>query len=246
MQFGTIKNDDWCRKMPGLMLIEQEKILLNRWLGAMSQGVVLQIGGAPECDWVNGKHTTVIHATEVPYLFHSQTARVKSNFVRLPIAPNSVDAVLIPHVLAYLDNPLPVLQEACLALKPNGQLIILGLNKTSLWKCYSIFGFQQAFFKDQKFLPGKKIKDTLRRLGMRLAISQTVCFRPPIKNTQLAKHLNFLEMLGQFCFPALGAGLMIVAIKQVAGMTAIPALQAEQEKKWRASAVRQVSRNCHD
>ncbi|MCC5795385.1 MAG: class I SAM-dependent methyltransferase [Chromatiales bacterium] len=51
----------------------------------------------------------------------------------LAIASDSVDAVLLPHVLERTDNPHRLLREVDRILRPDGQVLVLGFNPLGLW-----------------------------------------------------------------------------------------------------------------
>jgi SAM-dependent methyltransferase len=52
---------------------------------------------------------------------------------QLPLANNSVDAVLLPHTLESADDPHVLLLEADRVLVGEGQLLVLGFNPHSAW-----------------------------------------------------------------------------------------------------------------
>jgi SAM-dependent methyltransferase len=52
---------------------------------------------------------------------------------QLPLAGSSIDAVLLPHVLEFADDPHALLLEADRVLVSEGQLLILGFNPRSAW-----------------------------------------------------------------------------------------------------------------
>lgn len=67
-----------------------------------------------------------------------------ANFEQLPIEAESIDAVLLHHVLEYSTNPHQLLREAARTIIPNGYLVIVGFNPTSLlalkkqwWRLFS-------------------------------------------------------------------------------------------------------------
>ena len=51
----------------------------------------------------------------------------------LPLAPESVDVIVMVHVLEFIAKPPVLLREVYQALAPGGQLIIVSLNPWSLW-----------------------------------------------------------------------------------------------------------------
>lgn len=51
----------------------------------------------------------------------------------LPIASDSIDAVLLPHVLETAADPHALLREVDRVLRPDGHLVVLGFNPLGLW-----------------------------------------------------------------------------------------------------------------
>jgi SAM-dependent methyltransferase len=51
----------------------------------------------------------------------------------LPIASDSIDAILLPHVLEAAEDPHALLREVDRVLRPDGHLVILGFNPMGLW-----------------------------------------------------------------------------------------------------------------
>ncbi|MDX1497898.1 MAG: methyltransferase domain-containing protein, partial [Salinisphaeraceae bacterium] len=52
---------------------------------------------------------------------------------QLPVASNSLDAVLLPHTLEFAQNPRTLLREVDRVLCQRGQVILLGFNPLSSW-----------------------------------------------------------------------------------------------------------------
>src|SRR6476661_8416921 len=58
---------------------------------------------------------------------------VALDFAELPFASQSLDLVVLPHVLEFAAEPHQVLREVERVLIPEGQVIICGFNPASLW-----------------------------------------------------------------------------------------------------------------
>ncbi len=65
--------------------------------------------------------------------FASKQVQVQAEPHQLPIASQSVDAVLLAHSLEVSANPHALLREVDRVLCTRGQVIIVGLNPMSLW-----------------------------------------------------------------------------------------------------------------
>jgi len=59
--------------------------------------------------------------------------------LQLPLASQSVDLVVLPHVLESHDHPHEVLRETERVLMPEGQVVISGFNTGSLWRLRQMF-----------------------------------------------------------------------------------------------------------
>lgn len=120
---------------------------------------------------------------------------VRADATALPVATESIDMLVLPHVLEFEDNPHQVLNEAARVLKPEGQMIVLGLNP---WSPKSLA--KQLMFRRDFGLKNRigcyRLMDWLAILkfesefsaGFGLSTSQTV-FRPDSLLTKSLAHL---------------------------------------------------------
>ena len=56
---------------------------------------------------------------------------IESDLHELPILSGSVDLVLLPHTLEFVENPRQLLAEACRIIKPEGLMVVMGFNPYS-------------------------------------------------------------------------------------------------------------------
>jgi len=66
-------------------------------------------------------------------------ASLAADPLQLPLASQSVDLVVLPHVLESHDHPHEVLRETERVLMPEGQVVISGFNTGSLWRLRQMF-----------------------------------------------------------------------------------------------------------
>lgn len=59
-------------------------------------------------------------------------ALIQSDFEALPFSPDSIDVIVMPHILESASHPQTILQETYQILIPEGHLIIIGINPFSL------------------------------------------------------------------------------------------------------------------
>ena len=58
---------------------------------------------------------------------------MRAHWHELPFDAQSIDLILLPHALEFIDNPHEVLREVDRVLRPEGRVLILGFNPWSLF-----------------------------------------------------------------------------------------------------------------
>jgi SAM-dependent methyltransferase len=127
----SVPIDDWLHSSRGEALRAAEALLLREALEDCFGWEMLQIGlWGGERELIAGGRTrrqTVISGTE------SRGADVVARLTQLPVASDSVDAVLLPHTLEFETDPYAVLREVDRVLTGEGKLLVLGFHPWSLW-----------------------------------------------------------------------------------------------------------------
>jgi SAM-dependent methyltransferase len=151
------------------------------------------------------------------------------DYAELPFASQSLDLVVLPHVLEFAAEPHHVLREVERVLIPEGQVIICGFNPVSLWGARQIFGrVTGAHFLPVhgEFISVPRLKDWLKLLNMEINRGHFGCYAPPCDTSKWLQRFGFLEKAGNRWWPYLGALYMVQAIKRVQGMRLVgPAWQ---------------------
>lgn len=186
-------------------ILSAEKTVLDRVLKNMRGNDLLQIGKSDDPAYSESARvlrTFYLDANVQPTQQHRSL--IQGHPDCLPIQSESIDIVLLVHQLDSAKNPLAILQEVHRVLRPNGRIVIMGFNRWSLWNC-----FHQTMRFHSEFFP-TKIKRLLNSLDFEVTLHETFCFWPPSQ---------FAEVLGQFCLPYAGAVSMLVATKNIPGVT---------------------------
>lgn len=161
------------------------------------------------------------------------------DFAELPFASQSLDLLVLPHVLEFAPEPHQVLREVERVLIPEGQVIICGFNPVSMWGLRQVAGrMTGAHFLPLhgEFISVPRLKDWLKLLNMEINRGHFGCYAPPCMTDKWLNRFAFLERAGNRWWPYLGALYIVQAIKRVKGMRLIgPAWQ-----KQRATAGRVV------
>jgi len=213
---------DWLsHETLGRHLLEAEAQLLTTLLTKQLGKHVVLLGVPQQLNLLNTSrlavHTLVSPLPAVP----DDEYHIESNLHELPILTGSIDLVIIPHTLEFIDRGRQLLNEACRVIKPEGLVVIVGFNPYSLW------GFAKNVFKSKQ-IPGNghfintyNVKNWLQLAEFQLESHSSILFNPPFANINWYKKLNFLESVGKMLFPKLGGVYLIVARAKVIPLTPI-------------------------
>ena len=184
-----------------------------------------------------GKHALLIgvpnqyallEATKVPchtllssFLAHEpQPGFVEGDLHELAIQTGSIDLVILPHTLEYVDNPHHLVQEACRVVKPEGLIVIMGFNPYSMCGFKRLMSGKRGAPWSSHFAHAYQVKHWLRLSDFQIE-RQTSCFsRPPIEYEKVFNKLEFLECVGDF-LNFFGGIYCITARAKVVPMTPI-------------------------
>lgn len=141
---------------------------------------------------------------------------------RLPMATDSLDAIILPHVLEYVPQPHEVLREVDRCLVPEGHVLILGFNPFGLWGLWRLLhGRRQHMPWMGHFISQTRLRDWLALLGFDTVACRPLLFRPPLQTFANTPRLEFLDRLAARGWPVPAAGYQLLARKRVVGMTPI-------------------------
>lgn len=146
------------------------------------------------------------------------------DYAELPFASQSLDLVVLPHVLEFAAEPHQVLREVERVLIPEGQVIVCGFNPASLWGARQVAGrLSGAHFlpRDGEFISLPRMKDWLKLLNMEVNRGHFGCYAPPCVTSKWLGRYAFMEKAGNRWWPYFGAVYMVQAIKRVKGMRLI-------------------------
>lgn len=209
-----MSSNNWFSHPPGSTLLFQEIAALERVFETRRGTDLLQIGGPDDLRLI--KNAKVFRSFLLDDKHHAHPVKpfIRSQLEALPIQSESMDIVLLMHVLETTKHPGTVLQEAYRVLRPNGLLIVLGWNPFGVWRL-----FQQRIPHHNRYYAASKIKRYLRKARFEVTSHDTICFRPPVQNEALAEKYQWLETVGQLLMPYAGAVYLLTATKNMSGVT---------------------------
>jgi len=151
----------------------------------------------------------------------------------LPFESNSLDLLVLPHTLEFAPDPHHRLREAYRVLRPEGRLIVLGLNPASLWGLRQRIG-RRFLPRAGTFLGYWRGRDWFKLLGLDVVEARFGAWRLPLQRE--ADHEGWIERLGATWWPVFGAVYYLQGVKRVHGMRLI-GLARNNGKRRHAPAV---------
>lgn len=198
----------------------------------------LQIG-LPQCDFLRMNRIPLRQTVA-----EHGGAAVCCDFTALPFASNSIDLIVLPHVLEFSDDPHQILREVERVLIPEGQVLILGFNPISLWGMRRLCGRAAEFPWNGHYLSQVRVRDWLQLLGCEVARSTYGCYLPPVDQPQWLKRWHFMEHAGRRWWQISGGVYMLRAVKRTHAMRLITP-KWKQTKPGRAKALTPIANKEH-
>jgi SAM-dependent methyltransferase len=144
---------------------------------------------------------------------------LRSDPMQLPIASQSIDLLVLPHVLEFCARPHAILREAERVLMPEGSVVISGFNPLSLWGAARALGWERRHYPGcGRFIGLLRLKDWLAMLGFELNGGRFGCYAPPFSQRRWLERFGFMEKAGERWWPICGSVYVVRAVKRVAGM----------------------------
>lgn len=157
-----------------------------------------------------------------------QLEYLRGSAEQLPLATDSLDVVVMPHLLEFESDPHQVLREVERVLIPEGHLVLLCFNPWGLFGLRRLLqGWRDEAPWSGHFYTPFRLKDWLSLLGFDTVLLRHYFHRPPLQHQSTMARLTRMEALGQRFSSPLGGGYMLVAKKRVATMTPI-------KQRWRS------------
>lgn len=211
--------DEWITTPLGRYLVEREQAYFDQVVADIFGFNALQIGF---------DQSDLLRANRMPKRF-AATPQVSANGKAgiellaepefLPIAGQSIDLLLLPHVLEFSAHPHQILREVERVLMPEGQVIISGFNPFSLWGLPRLLpSRRQDYPWNGNFISLPRIKDWLALLGFDVVAGRMCCYEPPLRCERWLRRCHFMEAAGDRWWALAGGVYFLQAKKRVPGM----------------------------
>ena len=238
---------DWLQTPAGRYLLAWEQGELDEAVADIFGFHALQLG-LPELE--------ALRANRMPHRWlcvdagapPAAAALLRCDFDALPLDSQSLDLVVLPHALELARDPHLALREVERVLRPEGRVVIVGLNPASMWGLRQRFGhLRQRLFPDSErplylpsegeFIAYRRLRDWLRLLSFEVEAGRFGCYRPPFTSARWLGRLGWLERIGDRWWPVFGAVYLLVAVKRVRGMHLVGLAHQQRLRPQAAPAV---------
>ena len=136
----------------------------------------------------------------------------------MPVASDSMDIVVLPHVLEFEEDPHGALREAERVLVPEGHVIVAGYNAFGPMGAWRLVRRRDAPWNG-RFYTASRVRDWLSVLGFDTVASEGCFFRPPLRSDRVLHSLRVFERAGPRFWPGLCGTWFLVARKRTATLT---------------------------
>jgi len=185
------------------------------------------------------------------------TVALHCDFDALPFDSSSLDLIVLPHALELARDPHLALREVERVLMPEGRVVIVGFNPTSLWGLRQHLGrwrkrlaprSERALFLPSagEFLRYRRLRDWLRLLSFEVEDGRFGCYRLPVASMKWLARCAWMERVGERWWPVFGAVYFVVAVKRVRGMRVVGMARAQRAAPKAAPAPVVATHHNHD
>jgi SAM-dependent methyltransferase len=223
------KFSNWFASPLGKVVYEEEIVQLEDILPGLFGYHILQYGYSAESNYLTASrisNKTILFLDNAEN--NNNVTAVHTSAEELPIAVDSIDVVVLPHILEYSKDAHKLLREMERVLIGDGHVVIIGINPLSLWGLWHLF---RCWWGEMpwsgQLISIHRLKDWLSLLDFEVEKTKSFFYSPPLRNQTLLKKMFPLERLGRLCWPIFGGLYVVVAKKRTVPLNPI-------KMQWRA------------
>jgi SAM-dependent methyltransferase len=205
------KMAEWWRTELGQYVFSEEKAVIESFSEQINGYFQTQVFGVdsllpapkiPCCQFLIGEH-----------------ADIRSMAEFLPLKRNSLDVMILPHVLEFSADPHQVLREAERVLADGGTLVLCTFKPFSLFGLRHLFSIKRQMPWQGRYFSHSRIKDWLALLNFEIIKTNNVVYVPPFSSANNLTRWAFMNKWGKRFWPRFSSVSIIVAKKRVLPLT---------------------------
>ena len=222
---------DWFNSPLGRRIVHTEGVILDELLAELFGYHLLQVSISDQ---------TFYNESPVGHRFKMGAStrhpvEVVGAVNELPFGNDSIDVVILQHLLDFYESPHPILREAARVVIPSGYLVIIGFNPWSLWGIPRLVPFlrKKTPWNRAVIFPAR-LMDWLTLLDFKIDRAIYGYYNLPIQVSRGLRLPDFSQGLSRKINWPFGAVYVIVARKQVGSLTPI-------RPRWRRESLNGIS-----
>jgi SAM-dependent methyltransferase len=124
----------------GKLLRDLEVDYLQSSIVVSCKQTILQVGGLGwENEFIDCSLYTNYTVLDAKNLGYEEARKIRAKAYHLPLQSNSVDMIILPHILEFDAYRFQTMREVERVLKPEGVVVVLSFNPWSIWVRYQYF-----------------------------------------------------------------------------------------------------------
>jgi SAM-dependent methyltransferase len=217
---GVSSPDRWLESPLGAAVLALETRLLQHELADVVGFELLQVGrwgdSGQLCAGARTQHRTLVAPDA------TGAGAIRAHYDALPIATNSVEAVLLPHTLEHAARPHQLLREVERILVGEGNVVICAFSPWSAWGARHYLARSDFPPHATRLLSERRTRDWLSLLGFEIVAARRYLFAPPWTQGLIGLRADsWFETQGPRLAAPLAGAYMLKARKRVHAVTPI-------------------------
>jgi SAM-dependent methyltransferase len=221
----------WLRSPLGQALLQQEARIVEEAFDGIFGEQCLQLGfwGESRAFLKFARTQRCASIADPDDVVGDEPPDVVAQLHRLPVATDTIDAVILPHTLEFSDRPHAILREVQRVLRSDGHVVVLGFKPGGIWGLRRLVpgaGLPPAV---ESLISERRLTDWLQLLDMRIHRQQRYFFRWPISGNRRLSSPDW-EHRGRRWWPELAVCYMLTAQKRLLALTPVRRLWLARPK----------------
>ena len=235
----------WLQTPPGRYAAQWEQTRIDEIVADVFGYNAVQVGLV---DWDLLDHNRMPFKIFVSAVGLSQDSLVRGRTcvladpAALPFESQSIDLLVLPHVLDCTATPHAVLREVERVLMPEGRVVISGFNPWSFWGARNVMPAMEQWLPSapSSLVSVPRLRDWLKLMSFEVDPPSYGCFAPPVRAQPWLDRFAFLDRAGPRWWNVCGNVYVVTAVKRVVGMRIIGA-PWKRKKKHKSARAAQVA-----